>query len=156
MPRPDRRIPRIERWLYRRVPGLQNFVRQCFRAVLEGQQLGQRHPRVMRQAQKLGLWNLRRQVQDPVLREALTPRFTLGCKRLMMSNTYYPALTAPNATVVPAALSEVREHSIVASRRQRARGRRAHLRHTGFPRDRSAHRRPGEGALGRVARRVLG
>ncbi|MBO9531832.1 MAG: NAD(P)/FAD-dependent oxidoreductase [Solirubrobacteraceae bacterium] len=115
LPRPDRKIPKIERWLYRRVPGLQNFVRQCFRVVLEGQQLGQRHPRVMQQAQKLGLWNLRRQVKDPVLRKALTPQFTLGCKRLMMSNTYYPALVAPNATVVPHALTEIRERSIVAA-----------------------------------------
>ncbi len=115
LPRPDRKIPRLERWLYRRVPGLQNFVRQCFRVVMEGQQLGQRRPRVMQQAQKLGLWNLRRQVSDPVLREALTPRFTLGCKRLMMSNTYYPALTAPNATVVSAGLQEVRERSVVAA-----------------------------------------
>lgn len=115
LPRPDRRIPKLERWLYRRVPGLQNFVRQCFRIVLEGQQLGQRHPRVMQQAQKLGLWNLRRQVSDPALREALTPQFTLGCKRLMMSNTYYPALTAPNSTVVPAALQEVRARSVIAA-----------------------------------------
>lgn len=115
LPRPDRKIPRIERWLYRRVPGLQNFVRQCFRIVLEGQQLGQRHPRVMQQAQKLGLWNLRRQIADPELRAKLTPRFTLGCKRLMMSNTYYPALAAPNATVVASALQEVRERSVVAA-----------------------------------------
>jgi len=115
LPRPDRKIPKIERWLFRRVPGLQNFVRQCFRFVLEGQQLGQRHPRVMQQAQKLGLWNLRRQVKDPELRKALTPRFTLGCKRMLMSNTFYPAVTAPNATVVPHALSEVRARSVVAA-----------------------------------------
>jgi cation diffusion facilitator CzcD-associated flavoprotein CzcO len=115
LPRPDRKIPRIERWLFRRVPGLQTMVRACFRAVLEGQQLGQRHPRVMQQAQRLGLWNLRRQVKDPVLRRALTPTFTLGCKRLLMSNTYYRALTAPNASVVPHALEAVRGSSVIAA-----------------------------------------
>ncbi|MBJ7473130.1 MAG: NAD(P)/FAD-dependent oxidoreductase, partial [Solirubrobacteraceae bacterium] len=115
LPRPDRRISKIEQLALRYVPGLQRLSRGILRVVLEGQQLGQRHPKVMQQAQKMGLWNLRRQVPDPELRAALTPSFTLGCKRMLMSNTYYKALSAPNATVVPHALREVRGSTLVGA-----------------------------------------
>lgn len=115
LPRPDRKVTSAEKFLLRRVPGLQRLVRNILWVALEAQQVGQRHPRAMQQLQKLGLWNLKRQVADPELRRALTPRFTLGCKRLMMSNTYYPALTAPNSTVVPHALSEVRGGVVVGA-----------------------------------------
>lgn len=36
--------------------------------------------------------HLKKQVSDPVLRQALTPDFTIGCKRIILSNTFYPAL----------------------------------------------------------------
>ena len=42
---------------------------------------------------------LKRQVADPELRKKLTPDFTIGCKRVLLSNTYYPALTRPNVTL---------------------------------------------------------
>ncbi len=115
LPRPDRKITKFEKLALRHVPGLQRLVRNILWVVLEGQQLGQRHPKIMQQAQKMGLWNLKRQVADPELRRALTPSFTLGCKRLMMSNTYYKALTAENATVVPHALAEVRGNTVVGA-----------------------------------------
>jgi cation diffusion facilitator CzcD-associated flavoprotein CzcO len=37
-----------------------------------------------------------RQIKDDVLREKLTPDFTIGCKRILVSNTYYPALQKNN------------------------------------------------------------
>jgi cation diffusion facilitator CzcD-associated flavoprotein CzcO len=55
----------------------------------------------MRQIQRVGAWNLRRAVRDPLLRSALTPSYTLGCKRILMSNSYYPAVAADNVVVHP-------------------------------------------------------
>ncbi len=115
LPRMDRKITKLERTLFRRVPGVQNFFRQLLWLVLEGQLQGQRRPKIMQQAQKIGLRHLKRQVKDPQLRKALTPTFTLGCKRLLMSNTYYKALAAPNATLIPQALREVRGNTVVAA-----------------------------------------
>ena len=43
----------------------------------------------------IGRRHLARQVTDPELSQKLTPNYTLGCKRIMMSNRYYPALTRP-------------------------------------------------------------
>lgn len=43
---------------------------------------------------------LRSQVKDPVLRKKLTPTDHIGCKRILLSNDYYPALTQPHVSVV--------------------------------------------------------
>ena len=52
-------------------------------------------------------------MRDPKLRAALTPDYTIGCKRILISNDYYPAVAAPNAELVTAGIAEVRPHSIV-------------------------------------------
>ncbi len=50
------------------------------------------------------------QVPDTTLRAALTPDFTLGSERLLLSNTYLPALSKPNVELIPHALVAVDEH----------------------------------------------
>jgi cation diffusion facilitator CzcD-associated flavoprotein CzcO len=53
-------------------------------------------PSLMKVVQKTALKHLRRQVADPALRRALTPDYTIGCKRILLSNDYYPALSRAN------------------------------------------------------------
>jgi cation diffusion facilitator CzcD-associated flavoprotein CzcO len=60
-------------------------------------------------------WNIRRAIKDPALRRALTPDYVLGCKRALLSNTYYRALAAANCEVVPAGVTEVRGSTVVAA-----------------------------------------
>ena len=50
---------------------------------------------------------------DPVLRARLTPRYTLGCKRVLLSDDFYPAITEPNVEVVTDRIREVRASSII-------------------------------------------
>jgi cyclohexanone monooxygenase len=111
----DRRIGDAEKRLYRRYPGVQRALRNVLYGMFELTQIAQRRPRVMQQVQRLALLHLRRQVKDPELRRVLTPNFILGCKRILLSNTYYPALQQPNAELVPHALREVREHSVIGA-----------------------------------------
>ena len=59
--------------------------------------------------------HLRRQVPDAALRAALTPSYTMGCKRILLSDDYYPALSQANVDVVEAGVAEVREHAVVGS-----------------------------------------
>lgn len=49
---------------------------------------------------RLGKAHLRRQVADPWLRRQLTPDFTPGCKRMLISNDYYPALQKDNCKLI--------------------------------------------------------
>jgi cation diffusion facilitator CzcD-associated flavoprotein CzcO len=49
---------------------------------------------------RLGKMHLRRQVKDPWLRRQLTPDFTPGCKRMLVSSDYYPALQRDNCKLI--------------------------------------------------------
>ncbi|GAA4478429.1 NAD(P)/FAD-dependent oxidoreductase [Rhodococcus olei] len=59
--------------------------------------------------------HLRKQVRDPELRAKLTPDYEIGCKRLLISSDYYPALVKPHVDVVTAGVEEVRARSVVAA-----------------------------------------
>jgi cation diffusion facilitator CzcD-associated flavoprotein CzcO len=114
MPKPDRRITAPERWLLRRVPGLQRLVRGGIWAGLDLMIVSMRWPGLIRRVvHPIARRHIRRGVADPELQAALTPDYVLGCKRVLISNDYYPALGRPNVTVVPRAVAEVRERSIV-------------------------------------------
>ena len=58
--------------------------------------------------------HLREQIKDPELRRKLTPDYRIGCKRILPTNEWYPALAKPNVEVLTGGVSEVRPHSVVA------------------------------------------
>ncbi|HEX5871839.1 MAG TPA: hypothetical protein VFY65_15530, partial [Longimicrobium sp.] len=74
-----------------------------------------RNPRAMTLAQRVALRHLRKSVPDPALRKKLTPDWTMGCKRVLLSNEYLPALAQPNVEVVTEGIAEVRARSIVTA-----------------------------------------
>lgn len=115
VPRTDRPFTRLERFLWRVAPDSQRVVRAGIYWGREGAVIGLRNPKLLKALEPLARANLRRQVADPELRAKLTPHYTIGCKRILISNDYYPALTKPNAEVVTSGISEVREHSIVTA-----------------------------------------
>ncbi|MDN8960530.1 hypothetical protein Q0P93_14690, partial [Staphylococcus aureus] len=51
--------------------------------------------------------HLHRQVPDPALRERLRPDYEIGCKRVLLSDDYYPALASDDVTLEPTALARV-------------------------------------------------
>jgi len=71
------------------------------------------HPWLARSLQRLARWNLRRAVGDEALARSLTPDYTIGCKRVLISNDWYPMFRRPNVELVAAGIREVRERSIV-------------------------------------------
>ena len=116
LPRHDRDFGPLERWAYRHVPGLQSLARAGVYWGRELYVLGfTRNPKIMRLAERGARRHLRRQVPDPALREKLTPQFTMGCKRILLANDYYPALTRPNVEVCASGVAEVTPHSVVAT-----------------------------------------
>jgi cation diffusion facilitator CzcD-associated flavoprotein CzcO len=68
---------------------------------------------MLRNMEKVAREHLEAQVSDPTLRAKLLPNYRIGCKRMLLSNEYYPALTRPNAEVITEGIAEIREHSIV-------------------------------------------
>ncbi|GGS43721.1 cyclohexanone monooxygenase [Actinokineospora fastidiosa] len=115
LPKPDHHVPRVERYLLRRFPALQRALRSAEYLGMEALGVGFRHPAVLRAVQAVGRAHLLATVRDPALRRALTPDYTLGCKRLLFSNEYYPALTRPNVRVHPHAVRSVEGSTVVGT-----------------------------------------
>ena len=114
LPRRDRRISPLEKKAYARFPLLQKAMRGLIYAGRETNVVGFRYYRgVMRLAERMARKHLEQQVPDPVLRAKLTPHFTLGCKRVLLSNSYYPALSQPNAEVVTDRIVQVVPEGVV-------------------------------------------
>ncbi|MES2919152.1 MAG: NAD(P)/FAD-dependent oxidoreductase [Pseudomonadota bacterium] len=113
MPRHDGPIHSITRRAYRHVPKLMQAERLRLYAQRESFVLGFRHPLLMQQSQKTALKHLQDAVPDPVLRAKLTPDYTLGCKRILISNTYYPALAQRNVDVISDGIADVTADSVI-------------------------------------------
>ncbi|CAA9479119.1 MAG: Cyclohexanone monooxygenase [uncultured Solirubrobacterales bacterium] len=117
LPRPDRATTRLERHAYRRFPWLQKLTRTLVywrQELLMVPGLVYR-PQIMKAAEAASRWHLRRHVRDEKLREELTPDYRLGCKRILISDEWYPALAADNVEVVHSGIEEVRARSIVTA-----------------------------------------
>ncbi|MDX6699316.1 MAG: hypothetical protein QOE65_2713 [Solirubrobacteraceae bacterium] len=116
IPRNDRDFSRVERVLYRRVPGLQRLARAAIYWSRELYVLGfTRHRWLMKGPERLARRMLKAQVPDRELRRRLTPDYAIGCKRILISSDYYRALAQPNADVVTSPIAEVRERSVVTA-----------------------------------------
>ena len=116
LPHTDRPTTRLERFMWRSVPRSQHLWRALVYAARESLVVGLAlEPRLMRGAENVAKAHLRAQVPDPHLRRILTPRYRLGCKRILISNDYYPALCKANVAVVDGGLTEVRSQSVVGT-----------------------------------------
>ena len=115
LPRWDSAFSENKKDLYRAVPALQKLVRGGIYLRRELFVLGFRNPRVMRLVERFARRYLERTVQDPALREQLTPDFRIGCKRILITKDYLPALTRPNVDVITTGIQEIREHSVVTT-----------------------------------------
>jgi cation diffusion facilitator CzcD-associated flavoprotein CzcO len=113
VPRRDRALRQWERALFRRVPAAQRLVRAAIYAGREALVVAFRREALMRRLQWIAMRHLRRSVSDPALRERLTPPFTMGCKRVLPSNAYYPAVSQPNVEVVTGRIARVTEGAVV-------------------------------------------
>ena len=115
VPRWDRDLTRIERILYRRFPALQRLVRGAIYWARETYAIPFMHhrPRVKSPAELVARRHLRRQVPDPELREKLTPDYAAGCKRMLISNEWYPALAESNVDLVTTGIARISETGLV-------------------------------------------
>ncbi|MCS0600281.1 NAD(P)/FAD-dependent oxidoreductase [Streptomyces sp. LP11] len=116
MPRVDRAISGAERRLHRAVPLTTQLRRGLLWGIRELQvQAFTKRPDELGLVEQLAKRNMARAIKDPALRAKLTPGYRIGCKRILLSSTYYPALAKPNVDVVTSGLSEVRGSTVVAA-----------------------------------------
>ena len=105
--------PRLRR-LFRRFPPAMKLMRGALYWSAELLVLGlAKEPRLMRILERVAESNLRHQIPDPELRNKLKPNYRLGCKRILFTDSYLPALAKENVEVVSSRIREVRPHSIL-------------------------------------------
>lgn len=101
LPKPDLPLSRAFHQVVNRLPGARRGLRASQYALQEGFGYAFRHPRLARLLEAGARAHLRLAVADPELRRALTPDYRLGCKRLLTSSTYYPALVSRTCACTP-------------------------------------------------------
>jgi cation diffusion facilitator CzcD-associated flavoprotein CzcO len=79
--------------------------------------LGFRNPPLLKLTERQARKHLKAQVSDPILRTKLLPDYRLGCKRILISDDYLPALDQPNVALVTDGIREIDEHGIVDTTR---------------------------------------
>jgi cation diffusion facilitator CzcD-associated flavoprotein CzcO len=116
MPRTDREISRAEHWLFRHLPFTQRLARAGIYWTREALVIGLAgRPQLLKGMQLLGKRFIARSIRDRELRRKVTPEYTIGCKRILISNDYLPALDQPNVELVTAGLAEVRGNVVVGA-----------------------------------------
>jgi cation diffusion facilitator CzcD-associated flavoprotein CzcO len=113
LPRGSRRIGAFTQWLFRHVPALQTFARQIIYWAMEFVGLA------FMGNDRIGGWfsgmarrKLAREVKDPAVRAKLTPDYKFGCKRVLVSDDFYPAFNRPNVALVTEKIARIEPHGI--------------------------------------------
>src|ERR1700754_4167049 len=101
LPKPDRRVRPLWQRIYRAAPAVQKLSRALIYARNESLLTGFLKPKRMALIEKFARAHLARTFVDrPDLKAKLTPDFTIGCKRILLSSDYYPTLMRPGVEVV--------------------------------------------------------
>ncbi|WP_308209068.1 flavin-containing monooxygenase [Actinoallomurus purpureus] len=115
-PKPDFLLSDGARRVFRHVPGTQRALRNGLYWMLETRAVGfTLDPRLMAPMERMARRHIERQIDDPELRAKVTPDYTIGCKRILLSSDYYPALTRPHVDLVTERITEITETGLVTA-----------------------------------------
>jgi cyclohexanone monooxygenase len=114
LPRGDRPYTKVERLAFKHVPFAQRLSREAIYWARELLVLGFAYqPRLLQAVQKIAERHLNRSIKDPQLRDAVTPTWQIGCKRMLISNDWYPMLARDDVDLVTDGIAEIRPNAIV-------------------------------------------
>ena len=114
LPKPDHPIRPTWQRAYRRIPILRHLKRLTIFLLLETRLPAfTRWPKLSFFHRFKALRHLRKSIADPALRRQLTPDYAMGCKRVLMSNDYYPALAQANVSLITAPIDRITDHGVV-------------------------------------------
>lgn len=115
IPRDERKYLGVEKFVFDKVPALRKLYRARLYWSNESRVWPLFNPAVAKTMQTLAEAFIRMQVKDPALAKKLTPDYTIGCKRVLISNKYFPMFNRDNVELVTDGIREVRANSIVTA-----------------------------------------
>ncbi|MFE4478522.1 MULTISPECIES: flavin-containing monooxygenase [Streptomycetaceae] len=105
--KPDKPNTPRHTWMLRHLPGYQRFRRTFNKHGREIVAFFMSRPSRTTGMKNMAAGHLKKSVTDPALRKRLTPDYTVGCKRLLFSNTWYPAIQQPNVDIVSDTITRI-------------------------------------------------
>ncbi len=116
VPRFDRPTSAMTKALFRHLPLLQRLYRTLVYTRMELRAIAFTvWPSLMKQLEKPARAYLDAAIQDPGLRAALTPNYTIGCKRVLVSDDFYPAMNRENVALITARIERIEREAIVTA-----------------------------------------
>ncbi|KAA8970133.1 NAD(P)/FAD-dependent oxidoreductase [Mycobacterium sp.] len=116
VPRTNEELPPALRRALGTIPGLRLALRTAIYWGQEALAYGMtRRPDTLKVIESFAKWNIRRAVKDRELRRKLTPQYRIGCKRILNSSTYYPAVANPKTELVTDRISAITPDGIVTA-----------------------------------------
>jgi cation diffusion facilitator CzcD-associated flavoprotein CzcO len=115
-PRPDAPLPARVREVLAASPLAARVARDTFYWLLEARAFGfVVSPKLMAPLEEMARRHIKRQIADPELRAAVTPDYTIGCKRILLSSNYYPALQRPNVDLITDDITGITETAVITA-----------------------------------------
>ncbi|MEU9047659.1 MULTISPECIES: NAD(P)/FAD-dependent oxidoreductase [unclassified Kitasatospora] len=105
--KPDKPNTPRHTWMLRHLPGYQHFRRTFNKNGREIIAFFMSRPSRTTGMKNMAAGHLKKSVPDPTLRKRLTPDYTVGCKRLLFSNTWYPAIQQPNVNIISDTITHI-------------------------------------------------
>ncbi|MGC2655051.1 MAG: NAD(P)/FAD-dependent oxidoreductase [Mycobacterium sp.] len=116
VPRTNEEVPEFVRSALTNVPGLRAALRVGIYWAQEALAYGMtKRPNILKVAEALVKWNIRRSVKDRDLRRKLVPHYRIGCKRILNSSTYYPAVADPKTELITDSIERITPDGIVTA-----------------------------------------
>ena len=116
IPRSNRPYPAAVRWAIQHIPGVQAYRRWFIYHYGEFLTMSIRNPRTLgRLGRAMSTFHMRRWIKDPELRRKVWPDYTWGCKRILFSSHFLPALARPNVELVTEPIERIEGSSLITS-----------------------------------------
>lgn len=116
VPKFDRAMSEWEKLAFRHIPGALALRRTALYWMYEfiyGPMIISASPWLKRLGAALGRYHIEKAIDDPELRDKLTPDYEFGCKRVLISNDYYPALARDNVELVDGGVARLTANGAV-------------------------------------------
>ncbi|MEM9071567.1 MAG: NAD(P)/FAD-dependent oxidoreductase [Myxococcota bacterium] len=116
LPKMNQTFSKRRRRAFAAVPALRKAYRNLIYWIMESRGIGfVKAPRLLQFISRLATRHIEKSVSDPALRAKVTPEYTLGCKRILGSDRWYPTLERDNVDLVTDEITEIRSDSVVTA-----------------------------------------
>lgn len=112
-PKPDRPFTSKELNYFKYIPGYRLYYREKIYWTYEKMAEGfVKNPELLKHASQSIERYIRKTFKDSAMQEKLIPKYTMGCKRILYSNNWYPALLKENVSVISDKIDHITKNSI--------------------------------------------